>query len=485
MSTQLSRGLLRHYGESWQRTLCATTTLNVEAVENYVYAIYRSLGYTRQPVIIRADSPVLAFMLFAVLFKASHRFESCGPALLNPVGYSLFKGDWAAEYTETTYRFILKKRITPFGRFRIRYEELMDRTARQILKAYNGDQIGECVAYFREIGIRNDLQARLAVGNSRYWQERGVRPANNIRELVFGQMRHEYHAAWPNDFIPFKLRSILNALDEILSKKKEKDQPNKDQFAGYSLPAFKKAHHVARLFFEKHGLNNYNFCKLLWNFHFEECSHEGFLNQVETIFLANIGFGRQDADYYAPLACLTDCAELPCRTDLAPFIALSRSCGWWLPMRDYVVICDNPAEIHLDQGRLHRDGGPAMSYPDGFAVWALNGVRVPREIAESSSHNLDPRLILKEHNAEVRREIIRKIGIERVCEKLGAQVIDSAADYELLILDLGDKVRRPFLKMKNPSIGVYHIEGVAPEITTVEEALLWRNGTPEKPIALT
>jgi hypothetical protein len=57
--------------------------------------------------------------------------------------------------------------------------------------------------------------------------------------------------------------------------------------------------------------------------------------------------------------------------------------------------------------------------------------------------------------------------------------------YELLILNMGDGRRRPYLKMKNPSIKTWHIEGVAPEIKTVKEALAWRNGTDEAPEVLT
>ena len=98
---------------------------------------------------------------------------------------------------------------------------------------------------------------------------------------------------------------------------------------------------------------------------------------------------------------------------------------------------------------------------------------------------LDALQTLKEKNAEVRREGIRKIGIERVCQKLKTKTLDIDGDYELMLLDLGDNRERPYLKMRNPSIGVYHIEGVAPNIKTVDEALNWRNGTKEKPAILT
>lgn len=71
----------------------------------------------------------------------------------------------------------------------------------------------------------------------------------------------------------------------------------------------------------------------------------------------------------------------------------------------------------------------------------------------------------------MRREIVRKIGIERICKDLKAKVLESAGDYELLELDLQDGRFRPYLKMKNPSIGCYHIEGVPPDCDTLEKAL--------------
>ena len=100
--------------------------------------------------------------------------------------------------------------------------------------------------------------------------------------------------------------------------------------------------------------------------------------------------------------------------------------------------------------------------------------------------DIDPKIILKENNAEVRREIVRKIGIERLCQKLNAKVLDKQGDvYELLNLDLGENLIRPYLKMRNPSIGTFHVEGVSPDCKTVQEALNWRNKSDEKPLILT
>ena len=129
----------------------------------------------------------------------------------------------------------------------------------------------------------------------------------------------------------------------------------------------------------------------------------------------------------------------------------------------------------------------AIEYPDGWGVWALHGVRVPASLVTTAATDLDARKwIVKQPNAEVRREAVRKIGIERVCQQLGAMVTDRQGEmYELLMLDIGDGRRRPYLKMRNASIGVWHVEGVHPNCKTVEEALKWRNGTDLTPTVLT
>lgn len=151
-----------------------------------------------------------------------------------------------------------------------------------------------------------------------------------------------------------------------------------------------------------------------------------------------------------------------------------------------VVALPRPALSFDAEGWLHSEDGPAVSWPGSDQrYFYLNGVHVPEEVATTPAGRLDPRLLLSERGADVRREIIRKVGIERVCEALAARCVDRSGDYELLLLDLRDGRVRPFLKMKNPSVQVWHIEGVSPECRTVAEALAWRNQSDVPPSVLT
>jgi hypothetical protein len=56
-------------------------------------------------------------------------------------------------------------------------------------------------------------------------------------------------------------------------------------------------------------------------------------------------------------------------------------------------------------------------------------------------------------------------------------VLDTKGDYSLLSVELSETIKKArFLKMKNPSIGIWHLEGVARECETVQQAINWRAG---------
>jgi hypothetical protein len=157
--------------------------------------------------------------------------------------------------------------------------------------------------------------------------------------------------------------------------------------------------------------------------------------------------------------------------------ALVREAGASFLYWDLAFISEKPLHVHRnDKGQLHKDGCAALDYSDGFGVYALNGVRMPAKYVLTLAENINPELVLKEKNVDIRRELIRKVGIERMLVKLPHKSLSKSGNYEVFSIDLGDGVRDArFLKMQNPSLGVWHLEGVAPQCDTVEKALNWRN----------
>jgi hypothetical protein len=98
-----------------------------------------------------------------------------------------------------------------------------------------------------------------------------------------------------------------------------------------------------------------------------------------------------------------------------------------------------------------------------------------REHVMTPAEQIDPGSVFAEENAEIRRELIRKIGIERFLSKASHKVISTIGNYALLSVELSPDIRDArYLKMLNPSIGTWHVEGVHPSCGTVEQAINWR-----------
>ena len=156
------------------------------------------------------------------------------------------------------------------------------------------------------------------------------------------------------------------------------------------------------------------------------------------------------------------------------------------PLENGAVVYSDCPFVHRNASGLHMDGGPALEYADGTRCWGLNGVGVPRELAETKAEELECKKWIQEQNAEVRREFVRKVGVERLMVKLGSKRLDKKEDYELHEIDLGGRTGAwPALKMLNPSIGIWHVEWVDKACKTVREALTWRNQSDAKPVSLT
>jgi hypothetical protein len=148
------------------------------------------------------------------------------------------------------------------------------------------------------------------------------------------------------------------------------------------------------------------------------------------------------------------------------------------PLKNICIVSTTFCKIRRNERKqLHADMESALEYPDGFALYRLNGVKAPKEIVMTPANELKIDLIFKEKNVEVRRELIRKIGIKRVIEESNCTILEKSNNevYELLELDL--KLEKPthYLKMLNPSIEEYHLEGVPFECDTIEKALAWRD----------
>jgi len=76
---------------------------------------------------------------------------------------------------------------------------------------------------------------------------------------------------------------------------------------------------------------------------------------------------------------------------------------------------------------LHSIVGPAVAYPDGWKIYAFNGVRVKENWITRTSE-LTAADVFKETNAEVRRAGCELIGWDRVLSGIDARLVDDDGD---------------------------------------------------------
>jgi len=164
---------------------------------------------------------------------------------------------------------------------------------------------------------------------------------------------------------------------------------------------------------------------------------------------------------------------------------LACSCGWCYTFKNIVFVCEKPNKLELNErGQLHKDGGMALEYSDGYGLHMLNGIAVPKYLAETSSELLDIEFFKKEQNADVKTEFVRKYGVDRLLT-LGNKIDDwknhnqewwKKSEYELW--DLGSLFNLDHayhLRMKNLSVdGVFHVEAVSPQSDTLPKAIQYR-----------
>ena len=108
-------------------------------------------------------------------------------------------------------------------------------------------------------------------------------------------------------------------------------------------------------------------------------------------------------------------------------LGVAQNAGWWWPFRHAVLLTERPTSIARDDdGRLHSADSPALSYPDGWGIWAWHGVRVPADLI---TDGWSPDRIPREPNAEVRRAAIEHMGWPQFVAAAGLrQVGDSVPD---------------------------------------------------------
>lgn len=207
-----------------------------------------------------------------------------------------------------------------------------------------------------------------------------------------------------------------------------------------------------------------------------------FLGQNEADW---VGFGRFFYDHvdkkeFSP----EDVEKLEIWEDIA------QSCGWWWPYDEAVFVADRPSELHWDNAeapRLHRNGGPAVAYRDGWKIYFWHGVEIPPQWGSVDSSRWDPKWMLAEQNAEMKRILCEGMGYQKIVHGLDGKVIHrgkqtmntlsgiQTRDMELVRIPDGDVEPMCLLKVMCPSTDHEYVLRVPPNTKTCEAALDYVN----------
>lgn len=150
---------------------------------------------------------------------------------------------------------------------------------------------------------------------------------------------------------------------------------------------------------------------------------------------------------------------------------LSKLSSYRIMHKKFCIISERPIKMKVDlNNRPHCEDGPYCEWKDGFALYCLNGIRVPKWLVETPAEKIDPILALTEKNVDVQREIIRKVGADRVLKASNAEEIDVYTDgktnltYKLMRMKIGDSIDRMYLYFEHASMkGIYYAQPVPPE----------------------
>jgi hypothetical protein len=145
------------------------------------------------------------------------------------------------------------------------------------------------------------------------------------------------------------------------------------------------------------------------------------------------------------------------------------------------VVAERPVELHRDEaGRLDRADGPALAFPDGFALHAWRGMPVPPGLLHELA-DVTPQRIRDEENAELRRVLLEHYGYDRYLADSGARPlqrddagtlwrIELAGDEPLVMVEVVNSTPEPD--------GTHHTYWlrVPPRISTAREGVAWTFG---------
>ena len=191
-------------------------------------------------------------------------------------------------------------------------------------------------------------------------------------------------------------------------------------------------------------------------------------------------FGSHEAGWLSLYSFVREACGLKAETEkLNGLMELAESCGWIIPHADICFASERHNVLNRDErGRLHSLTGPACAYPDGFAIYAVHGVRVPERVV---TQPIELQWIEAEQNAEVRRVMIDRYGQSRYLRDSGAKLVSEDRRGKLWRKELDGDEPIQMVEVLNSTpepdgtFKTYFLR-VPPDVTTATQAVAWTFG---------
>ena len=166
------------------------------------------------------------------------------------------------------------------------------------------------------------------------------------------------------------------------------------------------------------------------------------------------------------------------RSMLGYWLDCSRSMGWWDPFCNVVFLCERPQrQLVDDRGFLHSGTGPAILCRDGWPVYAWHGVRVDAQIIDQPD-TITSQQVLAERNAEVRRVMIERMGLDRFISQANGRVLHTDQDGKRVLHRIQMEGDEPIVavQVQCPSTGQVYFLRVPPQMDKCDKAVAWTFG---------
>lgn len=160
--------------------------------------------------------------------------------------------------------------------------------------------------------------------------------------------------------------------------------------------------------------------------------------------------------------------------------------GWIGFGHHAIYVSERPSALHWNPDprhseELHREDGPAIEFPDGAEIYALEGIYMPKYVFDGS---MTAQHILDERNMERRRILLKRFGNARFMAESNATPIHRDEYGELYHVRFNDDQPLCMVKVYNSTPlpdgtrEVYWLT-VPPEMERAKQAVAWSFGLSE------